>query len=89
MKTRDSGNFLLKTRVGHSVILYDISAGGDRPITGAYLAQDRWIPTSWDIRGRHQISEQKSNLDIVGPELWPLYERMTNERKWESILGTL
>ena len=76
------------------VILYDIEAGGDFPITGAYkqvytLASGehvRWVPCSWNIKGQHRIDQKGSNLDLIGPECWPIYQRMAEIDSWKGIL---
>ena len=48
-------------------MLYDIHAGGDRPIVGAYLTTVNdnlvWIPITWTIGGSFRKGKQ-SNLDI-------------------------
>lgn len=51
-------------------MLYDIHAGGRRPIIGAYLAEGveddfQWVPCVWSTSGKHALkSNTPSNLDI-------------------------
>ena len=60
------GLFETSTVTGRRVIIYNISAGGDRPIHGAYLADkttDEWIQCSWGANGRFR-ENARTSLDI-------------------------
>ena len=55
------------TYSGTSVIIYTMTAGGDRPIHGAYLGdskQNVWIPCAWTSSGKLQEG-RRSSLDII------------------------
>lgn len=51
-------------RGGIRGIVYTWSAGGERPIHGAYWTGDGWMPLSWYSTGRWH-EERFTGLDIL------------------------
>ena len=60
----------LRTRAGSEVKMYEAHASGTRPMVGAYLAGDDWIPVSWLADGRFSESRFTS-LDLVTADAEP------------------
>ena len=52
------------TLLGTPVVIYTFSAGGDRPIHGAYFSGEAWFMCAWTNLGRVNPGHT-SPLDIV------------------------
>lgn len=56
-----------KSRAGHRVQIYNVNAGGSRPIHGALEdTYSNWIIHSWDEGGVYNNTLPQSPLDIIG-----------------------
>ena len=53
-----------KTIAGSDVILYNIGAGGEYPVHGAYRYGEDWVTASWNLEGRYNKSF-KTALDLA------------------------
>lgn len=60
-----SEGFEYRSRDNSAIVIYNMDAGGERPIHGAYFVDEDqgWIPIGWDGQGR-VWGDREHPLDI-------------------------
>lgn len=65
----------VKTRSGSKVVIFSVMAGGNKPMLGAYLSDNEWIPCKWTATGSYIAPDETGNSPSVSLDLFTESEK--------------